>query len=69
MSKETSRWESILSSVDDVFTAPSFTLFCELMGAWVLVTARHTICSMVQVMDPATRRAHDAYHRFVRAGA
>jgi len=23
---------------------------------------------MVQVMDPATRRAHDAYHRFVRAG-
>jgi hypothetical protein len=69
MSKETSRWESILSSVDDVFTAPSFTLFCELMGAWVLVTARHTICSMVQVMDPATRRAHDAYHRFIRAGA
>jgi hypothetical protein len=38
------------------------------MGAWVLVTARHTIWSMVQVMDPATRRAHDAYHRFVRAG-
>jgi hypothetical protein len=38
------------------------------MGAWVLVTARHTIWSMVQVIDSATRRAHDAYHRFVRAG-
>jgi hypothetical protein len=37
------------------------------MGAWVLVPARHTVCSMVQVMDPATRRAQDAYHRFVRA--
>jgi len=69
MSRDASRWDEVLSSVEGVFTAPSFVLFCELMGAWALVTARHTICSMVQVMDPATRRAHDAYHRFVRAGA
>jgi hypothetical protein len=69
MSRDASRWEDVLSSVEEVFTAPSFVLFCEFMGAWALVTARHTICSMVQVMDPSTRRAHDAYHRFVRAGA
>jgi hypothetical protein len=69
MNRDASHWDDVLSSVEDVFTAPSFLLFCELMGAWALVTARHTICSMVQVMDPATRRAHDAYHRFVRVGA
>lgn len=68
MRREASRWEKVLSSVEDVFTAPSFTLFCELMGAWVLVTARHTICQMVAVMDPACRAAHDAYHRLVRCG-
>ncbi len=39
------------------------------MGAWVVVTARHTICQMVGVMDAGARGAHDAYHRFVRCGA
>jgi hypothetical protein len=69
VSARASRWEDVLSCVEDVFTAPSFLLFIELMGAWALVTARHTICQMVAVMDPAQRAAHDAYHRFVRAGA
>jgi len=52
-----------------VFGAHSFNLFCELAGAWVCATGRRTVCSMVAVMDPATRGAHDAYHRLVRAGA
>jgi len=69
VSTKVGRWESILQSVEDVFTAPSFRLFCELMGAWVVVTARHTICQMVGVMDAGARGAHDAYHRFVRCGA
>lgn len=69
MSTKASRWESILHSAQDVFTAPSFALFCQLMGAWVTVTARHTICQMVGVMDAGARGAHDAYHRFVRCGA
>ena len=69
MSTKVARWESILQSAEDVFTAPSFRLFCQLMGAWVVVTARHTICQMVGVMDASTRGAHDAYHRFVRCSA
>ena len=39
------------------------------MCAWALVTARRSIVSMVDVMDPSTRGAHDAYHRLVRAGS
>ncbi|MGH9292833.1 MAG: hypothetical protein ACRDZ6_08695, partial [Acidimicrobiales bacterium] len=69
MSTKVSRWESILQSAEDVFTAPSFVLFCQLMGAWVVMTARHAICQMVGVMDAGARGAHDAYHRFVRCGA
>lgn len=69
MSTKVTRWESILKSAEDVFTAPSFVLFCQLMGAWVVVTARHTICQMVGVMDAGRRGAHDAYHRLVRCGA
>jgi DDE superfamily endonuclease len=64
-----SAWKAILGRAASAFTSPSFTLFCELMSAWVVATGRRTICGMVAVMDPATRAAHDAYHRFVRAGA
>ncbi|MHB8288255.1 MAG: transposase [Acidimicrobiales bacterium] len=39
------------------------------MSAWALVTAQRSIVSMVDVMDPSTRGAHDAYHRLVRAGS
>ena len=62
-------WKAILRRHAHAFGAPSFTLFCELVSAWVCATGRRTICGMVAVMDPASRRAHDAYHRFVRAGA
>ncbi|MGH9267980.1 MAG: IS701 family transposase [Acidimicrobiales bacterium] len=64
-----STWKALLGRTRHVFTSPSFTLFCELAGAWVVATGRRTICGMVAVMDPATRSAHDAYHRLVRAGA
>jgi hypothetical protein len=64
-----SAWKAILGRCAPAFTSPSFTLFCELMSAWVVATGRRTICGMVAVMDPATRGAHDAYHRLVRAGA
>jgi hypothetical protein len=63
-------WKTLLGSVEDAFVcSSSVVLFCELMSAWVLTTARRTICQMVAVMDPATRRAHDAYHRLVRESA
>ena len=69
MSRAGSTWKTLLHRAAGVFTSPSFTLFCELTSAWVCATGRRTICGMVAVMDPATRAAHDAYHRLVRAGA
>jgi len=63
-------WASITSSVSEAFVATSsVVLFCDLMSAWVLTTARRTIVQMVAVMDPATRGAHDAYHRLIRESA
>jgi len=35
----------------------------------VLAPGRRTITEIISVADPAGRRAHDAYHRFVRDGA
>jgi len=69
MSRAGSAWKAILTQHTGAFTSPSFTLFCELLSAWVCATGRRTICGMVAVMDPSTRKAHDAYHRFVRAGS
>jgi hypothetical protein len=51
------------------FTAPSFAIFTDLMAGWVCAPGRRTITAMITVADPAGRRAHDAYHRFVRDGA
>lgn len=63
-----SAWKALLASVA-AFSSPSHSRFVELASAWVTATGRRTICAMVAVMDPAMRAAHDAYHRFVRAGA
>lgn len=51
------------------FTAPSFAIFTDLITGWVCAPGRRTITAMIAVADPAGRRAHDAYHRFVRDGA
>lgn len=69
MSTPGSAWKALLTRSAGVFTAPSFNLFSDLAAAWVCATGRRTVCSMVAVMDPARRQAHDAYHRLVRAGA
>ena len=50
------------------FTAPSFAIFTDLLTGWVCAPGRRTITAMIVVADPAGRRAHDAYHRFVRDG-
>jgi len=52
-----------------VFTRPSFAIFTDLVAGWVLAPGRHTITGIISVVDPAGRRAHDAYHRFLRDGA
>ncbi len=55
--------------VTAVFTAPSLAIFTDLLTGWVCAPGRRTITAMIAVADPAGRRAHDAYHRFVRDGA
>lgn len=69
MSRPAQSWKALLQRTSGAFTSPSFALFCQLVSAWVCATGRRTICGMVAVMDPATRAAHDAYHRLVRTGA
>ena len=61
-------WKALLARAAGAFTSPSFALFVELLSAWACATGRRTICGMVAVMGPGSRRAHDAYHRLVRAG-
>lgn len=51
------------------FTTPGFALFTDLITGWVCAPGRRTITRMIAVADPAGRRAHDAYHRFIRDGA
>ena len=62
-------WEAILAGCAQAFTQPSFQLFRELSSAWVLCPGRRTVTAMIQIADPQGRRAHDAYHRLLRAGA
>src|SRR6266446_2766632 len=61
-------WSALLGLTVAVFTAPSFTLFTDLLAGWVLTPGRRTITRMLTVADPQGHRAHDAYHRFIRAG-
>ena len=61
-------WELLLWNFADLFTRPSFRLFLSLIGAWPLCPGRRTITRMIAVGDPDGEHAHDAYHRFFRAG-
>jgi hypothetical protein len=58
----------LLGLTRTVFTAPSYAIFTDLLTGWVLTPGRRTITRMLTVGDPDAARAHDAYHRFVRAG-
>ena len=62
-------WTALLRQARGVFTAPGFAIFTDLLAGWVLAPGRRTITAMIAVADPAGRRAHDAYHRFIRDGA
>jgi len=62
-------WSAITGLVACAFTRPSFGIFCDLVAGWVLTPGRRTITRIIGVIDPGHRRAHDAYHRFVRDGA
>lgn len=62
-------WDACTRACAPAFTQPSMPIFQELMSAWVLCPGRHTVTRMIRMLDPAPRRKHDAYHRFLRAGA
>ena len=62
-------WAALISTCAPMFTAPSFAIFTDLLTGWVLAPGRRTITAMISVADPAGRRAHDAFHRFLRDGA
>jgi len=63
-----SAWTSLLETARGCFGAPSFGIFQTLLAGWVLAPGRRTITAMVAAADPEARRAHDAYHRFIRVG-
>ena len=69
MSRAAQAWDLVLAGFAPVFTQPSFALFRHLVCAWVLCPGRRTVTRMIRTMDPASRRCHDAYHRFLRGGA
>jgi len=61
-------WAALLAGASPVFSAPSARIFVDLVTGWVLAPGRRTVTRMILAADPEGRRAHDAYHRFVRAG-
>lgn len=62
-------FDTLVGAAGPVFTGPSSLLFRELLEAWVLCPCRRTVTGMLGMLEPHPRRAHDAYHRFLRAGA
>lgn len=61
-------WAAWLGTIRAVFTAPGFAVFTDLLTGWVCAPGRRTVTGMIAVADPEGRRAHDAYHRFLRDG-
>jgi hypothetical protein len=62
-------WEGLLASFAPVFTSPSFGIFLRMATAWALCPGRRVVTRIYQLAEPLHERAHDAYHRFLRAGA
>lgn len=63
----TEAWTGLLALFASLFTAPTFSIFGELLTAWVLCPARRTVTGMMRGGGLVYRRPHDAYHRLVRA--
>jgi len=61
------RWQTMIGLARGCFSAPSYAIFSTLLTGWVLAPGRRTITQMICAADPEGQRAHDAYHRFVRA--
>lgn len=66
--KAAGAWGDLLATTSQAFSTAGFGIFTTLMAGWVLAPGRRTITAMIGAADPEGRRAHDAYHRFVRCG-
>jgi hypothetical protein len=62
-------WAALLGTCAPTFSRRSFDIFVDLVAGWALAPGRRTVTAMISVADPTGRRAHDAYHRFLRDGA
>jgi len=60
-------WTALVGMARGCLSQPSFSIFETLVAGWVLAPGRRTITAMICAADPEGQRAHDAYHRFVRA--
>jgi len=69
MGRPAAAWDFILAWLAPVFTAPSREIFARLVCAWVICPGRRAVTRLYELAEPAGERAHDAYHRFLRAGA
>lgn len=61
--------KDLLLNLSPVFTAPSMALFTSLVVGWIVCPGRRTVNGLLPYADPDRFHAHDAYHRFFRAGA
>ncbi len=59
-------WRDFVALFAPLFTAPTFSIFGELLTAWVLCPVRRTVTGMMRGGGLVHRRPHDAYHRLVR---
>lgn len=61
-------WQQVIAACAPCFTVPSFQLWERLVQGWVLCPGRRTVTRVITMGDPLHQHAHDAYHRFLRAG-
>jgi hypothetical protein len=64
---QSNAWTKLVGLARSCLSAPSFSIFETLLVGWVTAPGRRTITAMICAADPEGKRAHDAYHRFVRA--
>jgi len=62
-------WSALLALFLGCFHQPTAMVFTRLAVGWVLCPGRHTLTRVYPLAEPQNQKAHDAYHRFFRAGA
>lgn len=61
--------KELVQTLFSVFTKPSQILLENILDGWILCPCRRFVTNIYQFGDLERTHAHDAYHRFFRAGA